>query len=61
MPDEGRFVELLKEENILVVPGSGFGSPGYFRIAYCVEDKVIEGALPGFERAMKKAKQGSRP
>ncbi len=55
-PDEGRFVEILKEENILVVPGSGFGSPGYFRIAYCVDDKVIEGALPGFERAMKKAK-----
>jgi aspartate aminotransferase len=54
--DEGTFVELLKEENILVVPGSGFGAPGYFRIAYCVDDKVISGALPGFERAMRKAK-----
>jgi len=56
LPDEARFVELLKEENILVVPGSGFGTPGYFRIAYCVDDKTIEGALPGFERAMKKAR-----
>jgi len=54
--DEARFVGLLKEENILVVPGSGFGAPGYFRIAYCVDDKVIEGALPGFERAMRKAR-----
>jgi aspartate aminotransferase len=54
--DEARFVGLLKEENILVVPGSGFGSPGYFRIAYCVDDKVIEGSLSGFERAIKKAK-----
>jgi aspartate aminotransferase len=54
--EEARFVELLKEENILVVPGSGFGAPGYFRIAYCVGDEVIEGALPGFERAMRKAR-----
>jgi aspartate aminotransferase len=54
--DEKRFVELLKEENILVVQGSGFGAPGYFRIAYCVADEVIEGAMPGFERAMRKAK-----
>ncbi len=60
--DEARFVDLLKEENILVVPGSGFGSPGYFRIAYCVEDKVIEGALPGFARAIAKARsQDLRP
>jgi aspartate aminotransferase len=44
------------EENILVVPGSGFGGPGHFRIAYCVDDRIIEGALPGFERAMIKAK-----
>jgi aspartate aminotransferase len=53
--DESRFIDLLKEENILVVPGSGFGAPGYFRVAYCVDDRVIEGALPGFARAMKKA------
>jgi aspartate aminotransferase len=54
--DEARFVDLLKEENILVVPGSGFGAPGYFRIAYCVDDRTIEGAMPGFERAMRKAR-----
>jgi aspartate aminotransferase len=30
------------------VPGSGFGTPGYFRIAYCVEDRTIEHALEGF-------------
>ncbi len=55
LADEARFIALLKEENILAVPGSGFGTPGYFRIAYCVDDKVIAGALPGFERAMRKA------
>jgi len=52
--DDVAFVAALQEENILTVPGSGFGGPGHFRIAYCVEDRVIEKALPGFERVMKK-------
>jgi aspartate aminotransferase len=51
--DDVSFVRALQEENILTVPGSGFGGPGHFRIAYCVSDKVIEGALPGFEKVMK--------
>jgi aspartate aminotransferase len=55
-PQEADFVALLKDENILVVPGSGFGCPGYFRIAYCVDDRTIEAALPGFERAIRKAR-----
>jgi aspartate aminotransferase len=53
--DDVSFVRLLQEENILVVPGSGFGSPGHFRIAYCVGQKTIERALPGFARARKRA------
>jgi aspartate aminotransferase len=36
------------EKNILTVPGSGFGAPGYFRIAYCVEDRTIVDSLKGF-------------
>jgi aspartate aminotransferase len=48
--DDVDFVLALQEENILVVPGSGFGGPGHFRIAYCVPDAVIERALPGFEK-----------
>ncbi len=48
--DDATFVRELQQERILTVPGSGFGSPGYFRIAYCVEDWVIEGALPGFKK-----------
>lgn len=54
--DDIEFVRMLQEENILVVPGTGFGCPGHMRIAYCVDDKVIEGSLAGFERAYKKAK-----
>ncbi|MCX5904966.1 MAG: pyridoxal phosphate-dependent aminotransferase [Proteobacteria bacterium] len=44
------FVRELQQERILTVPGNGFGSPGFFRIAYCVEDWVIEGALAGFKK-----------
>lgn len=44
------FVRELQQERILTVPGSGFGCPGFMRIAYCVEDWVIEGALPGFRK-----------
>ncbi|MBW2353256.1 MAG: pyridoxal phosphate-dependent aminotransferase [Deltaproteobacteria bacterium] len=51
--DDVSFVAALQEENILTVPGSGFGGPGHFRIAYCVSDQVIERALPGFERVIK--------
>lgn len=52
--DDVAFVAELQDENILTVPGSGFGGPGHFRISYCVPDEVIEGALPGFERVIKK-------
>ena len=54
--DDVEFVSMLKDENILTVPGSAFGRPGYFRIAYCTSPAVIERSLPGFERAIKKAK-----
>ena len=52
--DDAAFVNALQDENILTVPGSGFGGPGHFRIAYCVSDQVIEKALPGFEKIIKR-------
>jgi aspartate aminotransferase len=51
--DDVAFVGALQEKNILTVPGSGFGGPGHFRIAYCVSDEVIERSLPGFEQVIK--------
>jgi aspartate aminotransferase len=53
IPDDVAFVKALQEELILTVPGRGFGSPGFFRIAFCVEDETIRGAMPGFERVYK--------
>lgn len=52
--DDVAFVRELQERNVLVVPGRGFGAPGYFRISYCVEDPVIEGSLLGFGAAARK-------
>ncbi len=53
IPDDVAFVKMLLKKNILVVPGSGFGCPGYFRIAYCVDDKTIINAIPGFAEAIR--------
>ena len=41
--DDVAFVRELQSKRILTVPGRGFGKPGYFRIAYCVGKKMIEG------------------
>jgi len=54
VPDDVLFVRNLLQENILGVPGTGFGTPGYFRLAYCVDDRVIENSLEGFRRAIRK-------
>jgi aspartate aminotransferase len=52
--DDVKFVKALQEELILVVPGSGFGGPGYFRIAFCVDDNTIINSMPRFKRVMEK-------
>ena len=52
IPDDVAFARDLQEEQVLVVPGSGFGGPGHIRIAYCVEERIIENARPGFQRAI---------
>lgn len=47
--DDITFCNAAKNHNILIVPGSAFGCPGYCRIAYCVDYKTIENSLPGFK------------
>jgi aspartate aminotransferase len=58
--DDVAFVKELQSKRILTVPGRGFGKPGYFRIAYAVDRKVIEGALPGFKELAEKYKAGKK-
>jgi aspartate aminotransferase len=51
--DDVRFADALRERRILTVPGSGFCGPGHIRIAYCVDDATILGAIEGFGEALK--------
>ena len=51
--DANRFSDLAKKENLLLVPGDGFGCPGYFRICYCVSYDMIRKSLPVFERLIR--------
>ncbi|MGB9802380.1 pyridoxal phosphate-dependent aminotransferase [Desulfofundulus sp.] len=50
IPDDLEFAKLAQKYNILVVPGSGFGLPGYFRISYCISKQIILNSLPAWER-----------
>jgi aspartate aminotransferase len=54
IPDDVAFVQHLQKFNILAVPGSGFGGPGYFRMAYCVPEDVIKRSIPKFREALEK-------
>jgi aspartate aminotransferase len=56
LADDAEFVGLLQEQKILAVPGRGFGAPGYFRLAFCVDDSVIERSAAGFRKALVKAR-----
>ena len=46
------FAERLKKYDVLVVPGTGFGTPEYVRLAYCCPVERDKKALPAFEKAM---------
>lgn len=55
--DDVAFVNELLNEQILAVPGSGFGCPGYFRLAFCVDETVIRKAADGFAKARAACRQ----
>ena len=38
---------ILEEEKVALVPGEGFGAPGYIRLSYAISDEMIE---KGIER-----------
>ena len=47
--DAVAFSEKAKQKDLLIVPGDGFGCPGYFRICYCVSYDMIQRSLPVFK------------
>lgn len=47
--DEKVFVAEGKKHNILMVPATSFGCPGYVRLAYCVSYDMIQRSMPAFK------------
>lgn len=48
--DDYAFCERAKKYDLLLVPGTDFGCPGYFRAAYCIKTDTIERSLPLFKK-----------
>jgi len=49
LADDVAFVRIAQKHNLLLVPGAGFGAPGYFRVAYCVDIEMIKRSLPAWK------------
>lgn len=50
--DDAAFVRHLQTQNILAVPGRGFGFPGFFRMTFCMDERIIRNSAPAFRKAM---------
>ena len=48
--DDKAFAEAAKKHNLLIVPGTAFGCPGYFRLSYCISYEKIEKSLDAFTK-----------
>lgn len=48
--DDVAFSQKAKKHNLLIVPCTSFGCPGYCRIAYCVDYNMIKRSLPSFQK-----------
>ncbi|NCG55516.1 MAG: pyridoxal phosphate-dependent aminotransferase [Proteobacteria bacterium] len=57
--DDVAFVKEAQKEKILVVPGSGFGRSGHFRLSYAVPEKQVRNSLPAWERLMDRVNSNS--
>lgn len=51
--DEKAFCERAKKYDLLLVPGTDFGCPGFLRISYCVTTDQVKRSLPLFEKLAK--------
>lgn len=51
--DDAAFAEICRKRDLLIVPASSFGAPGFLRISYCVSKKTIENSLPVFKAVAK--------
>ncbi len=44
------FCEKARKYDLIMVPGDGFGCPGYFRMAYCIDTEKVRRSLPALRR-----------
>lgn len=42
------FCEKAKQYDLILVPGDGFGCPGFFRMAYCIDTEKVERSMVAF-------------
>ena len=49
-PDDVAFCKNATELDLFLVPGTAFGCPGHFRLAYCVPEERVVAALPRFRQ-----------
>jgi aspartate aminotransferase len=52
LADDWAFARLLAERGVLVMPGTVFETPGFFRICLTATDEMCERALPVFAAAI---------
>jgi aspartate aminotransferase len=53
--DDRRFAEILAADDVWVLPGALFESPGRFRISLTANDEMVEYAIPRFAAAIGRA------
>ena len=51
--DSVAFCEKAKDYDLILVPADGFGAPGYFRMAYCIDTDKVRRSIPALERFTK--------
>jgi len=56
LADDVKFCDRLMAHNVLAVPGSGFGYPGYFRLTFCVDCRIIERSASAFKATVDELK-----
>jgi len=57
IPDDIEFTQRALKYNLLLVPGSGFGCPGYFRLSYCISMETIVNSLPAWEKLVQEFRE----
>ena len=51
--DAVAFCKKATEYDLILVPSDGFGVPGFFRMAYCVETEKVQRAMPRLKQFVK--------